>query len=74
MCTGAESRGNINGEPVISKVGEYHEDTMGSGDTTSNSLLHRLHHYLTSLLPTLSVSEVSTKLLSLSVFWFSANC
>ncbi|XP_057450571.1 protein DETOXIFICATION 53 [Lotus japonicus] len=74
MCTGAaaESRGNINAEPVTSKVGEYHEDRMGTaeaGEIACNSgsgLLQRLHYHLTPLLPNLKISEVKEELQSLA--------
>lgn len=65
MCTGAESRGNIKGDLVISKVGHYNEDRMGStegGERACNygtGLLQRIHHHLNAILPSLSVSEVS---------------
>lgn len=78
MCTGAaaESRGNINAEPVTSKVGEYHEDRMGTaeaGEIACNSgsgLLQRLHYHLTPLLPSLKISEVRKLYISLSLFLF----
>ena len=77
MCTGpAEPQGHINGEPVISKVGEYHDDKMGStevgGERACNSgnggsgLLQRLHYHLTRMLPSLSITEVGN-ILTLSL-------
>ncbi|KAL2658579.1 hypothetical protein GLYMA_03G036200v4 [Glycine max] len=81
MCTGAESRGDINGDPVISKVGggDY-EDRMrtieleGGGEeracncgTFVQGLLQGIHHHLTALnLPTLSASELKEELQSLA--------
>jgi len=78
MCTGAESRGDINGDPVISKVGGDYEDRMrtieleGGEETACNwgtfvrGLLQGIQHHLTALnLPSLSASEVGIFFLSL---------
>jgi hypothetical protein len=82
MCNGAESRGNINGEVVISKVENYNEERMQNiefDERGCNScgrglnFLQRIHHHLNSLLPTISVSEVGYPLslifLSMCVFY-----
>ncbi|QCE03122.1 hypothetical protein DEO72_LG8g1143 [Vigna unguiculata] len=71
MCTGAESRGNINGEAVIPKVGGDYEGnrmrTIEDGErergccncgTFIQGLLQRLHHLLTALNLSISASEV----------------
>jgi hypothetical protein len=67
MCNGAESRGNINGEVVISKVENYNEERMQNIECDERgcnscgrglNILQRIHHHLNSLLPTISVSEV----------------
>ena len=84
MCSGAESRGIISGDdPAISKVeGECHEDIiMKTAEGTSKNdggrfiqgYLRQVHHFLTALLPTLSLSEVSNYI-SLSVCFCSAKC
>jgi len=86
MCTGAESRGNINGEPVIPKVGGDYEGnrmrTIEGGERACNcgtfvqGLLQRLHHLLTALTLPISASEVGkltnsvTISLSLTLFCF----
>jgi len=76
MCNGAESRGNINGEVVISKVENCHEERMrnteGSERTCNcgTGLLQRIYHHLSTLLPTISVSEVSNLYLSIYRFVF----
>lgn len=79
MCTGAESRGDINGDHVVSKVGEdYNEDRMrttiegsegacNSGTIFIQGLLHRLHNHLIALLPGLSPSEVCNLSLTISL-------
>lgn len=83
MCTGAESRGDINGDPVISKVGGDYEDRMrtieleGGGEeracncgTFVQGLLQGIHHHLTALnLPTLSASEVGIIPLTVLLFF-----
>lgn len=63
MCNGVESRGNINGEVVISKVENYHEERMRNIEVERDcncgtSFLQSLHHHLNALLPTISISEV----------------
>jgi len=71
MCNGAESRGNINGEVVISKAENYHEERMRNTEGSeracncSTGLLQRIYHHFSTLLPTISVSEVSNLYLSL---------
>jgi hypothetical protein len=65
MCNGAESRGNINGEVVISKVENCHEERMRNTEGSERAchcgtgLLQRIYHHLNTLLPNISVSEVS---------------
>lgn len=63
MCNGAESRGNINGEVVTSKVENYHEERMRNIEVErvcnfGTSFLQCLHLHLNALLPTISISEV----------------
>ncbi|KAK7294849.1 hypothetical protein RJT34_17746 [Clitoria ternatea] len=73
MCTGAESRGIVDGDHVIPKGGGGYENgmrTRGSGEGTRNSVCGRFiqgflqhsHH----LLPSLSLSEVKEELESLA--------
>ncbi|KAI5391444.1 protein DETOXIFICATION 53 [Lathyrus oleraceus] len=71
MCNGVESRGNINGEVVISKVENYHEERMRNIEVERDcncgtSFLQSLHHHLNALLPTISISEVKEELKSLA--------
>lgn len=71
MCNGAESRGNINGEVVISKVENCHEERMRNTEGSERAcncgtgLLQRIYLHLSTLLPTISVSEVSNLYLSI---------
>ncbi|XP_027337279.1 protein DETOXIFICATION 53-like [Abrus precatorius] len=76
MCSGAESRGNINGEAVISKVGRDYENrnmrTIEGGERAFNcgtfiqGLLQCVNHHIIALLPTLSASELKEELQSLA--------